>query len=183
MDNIKIKGKRNKVSPAIDINQKNINKSPEKVAPKKFKREKLNLEDKNENSSQNYAGPIMNSSKQSNSIIENQSSPLVSDIIITSIYPKELKCPFFKKKIKSEVKERFNFCTFFCYMYICIAIPISILQCNCENGCKPCYCCSNCDGKCCYDATHNCPKCGKTLGYYDSCSANFCPQTEKEESE
>ena len=128
MDNTKIKGKRNKVSPAIDINQKNINKSPEKVASKKFKREKLNLENKDENSSQNYAGPIMNSSKQSNSIIETQSSPLASDIIITSIYPKELKCPFCKKKINLKLKKDLIFVHFFA---ICISVLLLQFQfCN-----------------------------------------------------
>jgi len=95
------------------------------------------------------------SETKKSSIVVNQVSPGIS-MVAQTYEPFSTICPFCKKKITTYANQNFNCATCFlcyctgCFLYCCIQI---------------------CRGKdiCCFDAIHECPKCGKTVAVYNSC--------------
>ena len=175
MENNEIKGiKNNKpiTTKKVKIISHNTN-SKQDVEPSKTNNTKLPLQNQLYIIPQEYGQPIMDTPKQSNSIIENQSVSSINVIKISSINPMKIICPYCSHKIITQVEVSLNCCTLFCIIYHILLFPIAILT-NCSNSCNSCICCMKCDGKCCYDGCHKCPKCGNIIGRYDSCFDFFC---------
>ena len=124
-------------------------------------------------------------------IIVNQTFPRLEDIKKLPAWPTRLICPFCNNSIKTIIKEDFNYCvcvTLYILIILSVAISIPFVICcaalggNCrfrssnsqnpprqniekeENKPKHCCCCN------CYDVTHICPYCSKTIGF----SAYWC---------
>ena len=91
-------------------------------------------------------------------IVTNQVQPQVVNVVTTPFgtTPVSLTCQFCKNPVTTTVQTQCNCCTF-CLCWLTGIVFFVCVQC--------------CRGKelgCC-DATHVCPKCGQTLGYYNSC--------------
>lgn len=136
-----------------------------------------------DNSSHRYGLPICDDPKKpdanSNSIIENQNSPSLTDMDIR-LDPIDIICPFCKMKITTEVEESFNCLTCCCLSFLCCCLILGILYdgCKCDSSCCSCCCC-NCKCKGCYDGEHRCPNCKNLIFSYNSCYRIICPRCPK----
>ena len=139
---------------------KKINKGP--ISPKEMDKDSISIF-KNK-----YSKPILESQKQSEDIIINQHMPTITAF---TLEPAQLKCPFCKREIISEVVESFNCCTCLLVFFAIIFCAIPLLICSGLFNSVNCNLCNadyNCGCGCCCDATHLCPKCKRIVGIYDS---------------
>ena len=89
-------------------------------------------------------------------IINNQQVPTIVDPRMFKIKPLTIRCTYCQMPITTVVTKRCNVLAFF--LCVCSGILLYILIQACRR--KDC---------CCYDSTHVCPNCGRTVGSYRAC--------------
>ena len=111
---------------------------------------------------------------QQNNVINNQQKPKPKSKSKKekkkSSTLQESTCPYCKKRIETELKNRCNFCTALYYFFmtfficcICIFSKCDLSACN--QDC--CCCCNGCN--CCCDQIRKCPNYGEIIYRFDSC--------------